>query len=41
VQKHGARRGGWLALKRLGRCRPFVKGGFDPVPEREDLVGDR
>jgi putative membrane protein insertion efficiency factor len=33
VQKHGARRGAWLALKRLGRCRPFVKGGFDPVPE--------
>ena len=41
VQKHGARRGAWLALKRLGRCRPFVKGGFDPVPEREDWVGDR
>ena len=40
VQKHGARRGAWLAAKRLGRCRPFVKGGFDPVPERDDLVGD-
>ena len=37
VQKHGARRGAWLALKRLGRCRPFVKGGFDPVPDRGDL----
>ena len=37
VQKHGARRGAWLALKRLGRCRPFVKGGFDPVPEPGDL----
>jgi len=37
VQKHGARRGAWLALKRLGRCRPFVKGGFDPVPEPEEL----
>ena len=37
VQKHGARRGAWLALKRLGRCRPFAKGGFDPVPEREEL----
>ena len=30
---HGARRGSWLALKRLGRCRPFTKGGFDPVPD--------
>lgn len=37
VQKHGARRGAWLALKRLGRCRPFVKGGFDPVPEPDEL----
>ncbi|HEY0701411.1 MAG TPA: membrane protein insertion efficiency factor YidD [Candidatus Acidoferrales bacterium] len=30
---HGARRGSWLAMKRLGRCRPFTKGGFDPVPD--------
>jgi uncharacterized protein len=37
VQKHGARRGAWLALKRLGRCRPFVKGGFDPVPDAEEF----
>jgi hypothetical protein len=22
-----------LAMKRLGRCRPFTKGGFDPVPD--------
>ena len=32
VQRHGARRGGLLALGRLLRCRPFHKGGFDPVP---------
>lgn len=37
VQKHGARRGAWLAMKRLGRCRPFVKGGFDPVPEPGEI----
>ena len=37
VQKHGARAGAWLALKRLVRCRPFMKGGFDPVPDAEDL----
>ena len=30
---HGAKRGSWLALRRLGRCRPFTKGGFDPVPD--------
>ena len=37
IELHGARRGAWLALKRLGRCRPFTKGGFDPVPDAEDL----
>jgi uncharacterized protein len=37
IELHGARRGGWLALKRLGRCRPFTKGGFDPVPDAEEL----
>jgi hypothetical protein len=33
IERHGARRGIVLAMKRLGRCRPFTKGGFDPVPD--------
>ncbi len=33
IVRHGAQRGIVLALKRLGRCRPFTKGGFDPVPD--------
>ena len=33
IQKYGAWKGGWLALKRLLRCHPFSKGDyFDPVP---------
>ena len=36
IARHGARRGIVLALKRLGRCRPFTKGGFDPVPDAYD-----
>jgi len=29
---HGLARGSWLALKRVSRCRPFARSGFDPVP---------
>ena len=33
INKYGALKGGWLALKRLLRCNPFNKGDyFDPVP---------
>ena len=33
LEKHGALRGGWLAVKRIARCHPFRAGGFDPVPD--------
>ena len=32
LTKYGWARGGWLTLKRILRCNPFFKGGYDPVP---------
>ena len=32
LAKYGAVKGGWLALKRILRCNPLCKGGYDPVP---------
>jgi putative membrane protein insertion efficiency factor len=34
IVTHGAVRGGWLAARRLSRCRPWGGHGFDPIPQR-------
>ncbi len=33
IHRHGAWRGGFLALARILRCNPFGAAGFDPVPD--------
>ncbi|MDY6988664.1 MAG: membrane protein insertion efficiency factor YidD [Thermodesulfobacteriota bacterium] len=32
VERHGAFRGSWMAVRRILRCHPYHPGGFDPVP---------
>lgn len=32
ITKHGSLKGGWLGLKRIGRCNPWGGCGHDPVP---------
>lgn len=36
IEKHGALKGSWLAVRRISKCHPFHEGGFDPVPEKID-----
>jgi putative membrane protein insertion efficiency factor len=33
IERHGARKGGWLAMVRIGRCHPWGGHGVDPVPD--------
>lgn len=32
IEKYGALKGSWMAFRRILRCNPFHKGGYDPVP---------
>lgn len=39
LQQHGAIKGTWLAIKRVGRCHPWADGGNDPVPPKDRNKG--
>ena len=41
VRIHGARRGSWLALRRVSRCHPFTRGGVDLVPDSAEVPKSR
>ncbi|MCD7797320.1 MAG: membrane protein insertion efficiency factor YidD [Clostridiales bacterium] len=41
LEIHGVFKGSLLAVRRILRCNPFFKGGWDPIPPKKNKSGDK
>ncbi len=41
LNEYGALKGGWMAMRRIGRCHPWHPGGYDPVPHKHAHKDER
>jgi len=41
VMRFGVFKGSWIAVKRIVRCHPWGKSGYDPVPEKKSVCNDK
>lgn len=41
IEEYGAIKGVFMGIKRIFRCHPFAKGGYDPVPKRKKRRNDK
>ncbi|MBP7929075.1 MAG: membrane protein insertion efficiency factor YidD [Acidimicrobiia bacterium] len=40
IEVYGVGRGGWMSIRRIGRCHPWGGHGYDPVPTPKSGLGD-